>query len=297
MVLPPWLITKTQIGKKAVMSAISQNIYNDSINYDDLAAFCNISGDSNIDSQIKDLQQKYMDHLSTDQQQKEIKKPDKPQKKETRGRKNRGLTELHAKEKNKFCVDIRNTPQQLTFDNIEHLNGEVINNDDINQFAELYFLTCQSVLDQFISNNPELKPQQNYIWYKRLLIELKKHCPLVTYKELDKLYIVWDCLTWLMDTIGLYITKETFLLFTKTYDYQYRKMEEVNPAYIEFTQKINNARDNALLNELQYNPYTQTNKMFVAKVHGIIEKTEPKQIEVHHDIRDFSSLPMFKEEK
>ena len=52
---------------------------------------------------------------------------------------------------------------------------------------------------------------------------------------------------------------------------------------------------NGLTSDLAYNPYSQPNKIFLAKVQGIIEKTEPKQIEVNHNIRNYDSLPMYQE--
>ena len=303
MVLPPWLITKTELGKKAVISAIGQHIYNDSINYDDLAAFCNISNDSNIDSQIKELQQKYLDHkkksLSTDQQQKEMKKPDKPQKKETRGRKNRGLTEKHYKEKLEIDRTFRSIKQNNTFNDviIEKLDGEIVNDNDLNQYEELTKLTFDSVYDDFSANNPDLIKKHPYNYYKKLLIELKKQLPKITANDIDKCVILWDILKSFMNTIGLYMTWGVFEQLTSIYKYQLEKRVELSPKYADFLQKISKDCDTALINELEYNPYNQTNKIFLAKVRGYIEKTEPKQIEVHHDIRDFNSLPMFKEEK
>lgn len=216
---------------------------------------------------------------------------------ETRGRKNRGLTEKHRIEDNEFRRTLLNmsSPDNFNNDVIEHVNGEIITDGDLIQFKELYHLTCVSILDKFREDHPELVTKHPYMWYKKLLIDLKKAVPAVNYKELDKLIIVWDCLTWLMNEIGLYITFETFSLFTHVYSYQLENMEELSPKYRAFRQKINNERDNALVNEISYNPYNSTNKIFLAKCHGIIEKTEPKQIEVHHDIRNYGNLPMFAE--
>ena len=83
----------------------------------------------------------------------------------------------------------------------------------------------------------------------------------------------------------------------KTNKKQLEEEAELNPKYRDFLQKIYMERDDALVNELNYNPYTQGNKIFIAKVHGIVEQQEPKQIEVHHDIRNYNNLPMFGSEK
>ena len=216
-------------------------------------------------------------------------------KKEKRGRKNRGLTKLHRQDRNEYRRTLTNLKNSESFNNeiIECVDGKIVDDSEIKQFKELYHLTCEAVLDKFRSDNPTLTEKHPYMWYKKLLIELKKNVPKVTYKELDKLIVVWDCLTWLMSEIGLYITFETFSLFTCVYQYQLEKMEGVNPKYADFRKKILIERDNALVNEISYNPYNSTNKIFLAKVHGIIEKTEPKQIEVVHTVRDYHTLPMF----
>lgn len=216
---------------------------------------------------------------------------------ETRGRKNRGYTKLHKEEYNAYKREIIKTKNLKSFNDspLEHVNGEIVNDNDIKQFKELYQLTCVSMLEKFKEDHPELITKHPYQWYKKLLIDLKKAVPEVNYKELDKLIVVWDCLTWLMNEIGLYITFETFSLFTHVYNYQLESMEMLSPAYVDFKKKINIERDNALVNEISYNPYNSTNKIFLAKCHGIIEKTEPKQIEIHHDIRNYNNLPMFGE--
>ena len=212
------------------------------------------------------------------------------------GRPNKGLTEKSQQEYAEYRRELLNIPQKKEFDSnmIEHIEGEVLNPDDLEKFKELYLLTCDTVLNDFKVNNPDLVTKHPYTWYKPLLIELKKHCPKVHYTDIDKLPIVWDSLSWLLNTIGLYITFETFSLFTGIYKYQLEKMEEVNPKYAEFRQKRENELENTLINELAYNPLTQTNKIFLAKVHGIVEKTEPKKIEVEHKIENLGNLSAYR---
>lgn len=244
----------------------------------------------------------FQDDIKKDLGQSETKKAKSGTKKipdfakvETRGRKNKGLTQQHRKERNEYRNTLLNTSNIDSFNTVEHVQGEIIT-DDIDDFKELYQLTCESVLDKFKSDNEELTKKHPYIWYKKLLIELKKNVPFVSYKDIDKLEIVWDCLTWLLNDIGLYITFETFSLFTRVYKYQLEKMESVNPKYIDFRKKIINERDDALKNEILYSPYNSTNKIFMAKVNGIVEKTEPKQIEITHSIRQYDNLPMFSQD-
>lgn len=215
------------------------------------------------------------------------------------GRKNKGYTLAEKAKYNEYRKELRNIPQNKEFNPeiIEKVKGDIIPSDDLTQFKELYHLTCMSVLDSFKSDNTELCKKHPYMWYKNLLIELKKNVPAVTYKDIDKLPIVWECLTELLNSIGLYITYEIFQTFTKIYDYQLKDSEAISPKYADFRKKILLDRDNALVNEIAMNPYNQTNKIFLAKVHGIIEKTEPKQIEVHHDIRNYDNLPMFSDGK
>lgn len=212
------------------------------------------------------------------------------------GRPNLGLTDKHYIEKKKLNVITRNIKQPDNFnsDLVEAVAGEVVNIDNIDQFKELYKTTCYAVLDQFKEDNPELVNKPPFTWYKRLLIKIKENTPPVSYKELDKLVAVWDVLSEFLDYIGLYITFETFSNLLKVYMYQLEKMQDVNPGYIDFVQKIKHERDNALLNELQYNPYTQGNKIFIAKTHGIIEKTAPKQIEVTHNLRNYDNINRYR---
>lgn len=177
---------------------------------------------------------------------------------------------------------------------IEKIDGEVVG-EDIENFKELYRLTCFDCLERFQNDNSALAQKAPFIWYKRVLLDIKKNTPRITYKDIEKCGAVWDVLTELLDYIGLYITYETFEKVTSVYRYQIEKMAVSSPKHKDFLQKINIERDSALLNELQYNPYNQTNKIFIAKSHGIIEKTETKTIEVNHNIRNYDSLPMYQD--
>ena len=209
---------------------------------------------------------------------------------------NTGRTKKHCNDRNKINSVIYNQEQPRTFDNqiIEKIEGEIIAADDLEQFAELYQLTCESVLDDFIANNDELVKKHPYNWYKRVLINIKKKVPAVTYKDIDKLFIIWDTLAELMRTIGLYPTFETFSIMTGIYKDQLKRQAELSPKYVDFLQKISSECETALLNELHYNPYNQTNKIFLAKVAGIVEKTEPKQIEVNHNIRNYDNINRYR---
>lgn len=218
------------------------------------------------------------------------------EKTEKRGRKNKGLTNTHYEQYKNDKRTLRNIKQSDNFksDIIEKIQGEVIQADDLQAFAEMYKLTCDSVLDDFKSNNADLVKKHPYVWYKNLLIQLKKEVPAITADDIDKIYIVWDCLKYLLNTIGLYITYEVFQDFTHIYDYQIKDRQKLNPKYIDVVKKINNDRDNALLNEIAFNPYNQTNKIFLAKCHGIIEKTEPKTIEVNHNIKNYDNISNYR---
>lgn len=217
-------------------------------------------------------------------------------KKETKGRKNRGQTLNNYEEHKKNLRVFRHTEQPGEFNAklIERVAGEVIE-DNKENFKELYKLTCDSILEQFLAENEELVKKHPYNWYKRLLIQLKKNTPKIYPDDIDKCLIIWDALKELLNTIGLYITYEAFEMLTNIYKYQLKDRQELSPKYREFLKKIEIDTNTALIGELSYNPYNQTNKIFLAKVHGIIEKTEPKQIEVHHDIRNYNNLPMFNE--
>lgn len=218
---------------------------------------------------------------------------DHEQKTEKRGRKNRGLTDSHYEEKKRMYREFNHVKQGDNF-SIEKIDGEVVVGDDIENFKELYRLTCFDCLERFQNDNSALAQKAPFIWYKRVLLDIKKNTPRITYKDIEKCGAVWDVLTELLDYIGLYITYETFEKVTSVYRYQIEKMAVSSPKHKDFLQKINIERDSALLNELQYNPYNQTNKIFIAKSHGIVEKTEPKTIEVNHNIRNYDSLPMYK---
>ena len=321
MITPPWLITQTKQGKTAVKSALYMGVYDEAINYDSLADFCKISEDATLNEihpHIKDYQTEYKAEFlktssgidttlntptdistentekSQDQNKKSVKK---------RGRKNQGLTELHKREYNerraKRKTEIRQTQNAISFNDsiIERVQADVVNDSDIENFRELYMLTCSDILERFKNENPELVKKHPYTWFKNLLIELKKNVPSVSYMDIDKLFVVWDALAYVLKSIGLYPTYETFQDFTKIYDYQLKKQEELNPKYRELMQKIINERNNALLTELAFNPYNQTNKIFLAKVNGFVEKTEPKQIEVVHTIPQFENIERYKLEE
>jgi hypothetical protein len=317
----PWIKFKKHNAKVAVRAAMTLNIYDDSINYDDLVDFCKVSENAVMDDLtpiIKDLQRQYkeeyhktsigiesalnapIDYNTMDAQIKSDSSEDQnkntPKKKETRGRKNRGLTGKHYNEYKEYKKNIRNIEQPTQFNDsiVERVQAEIINDSEIEQYKELTQLTFDTVLDDFKQNNAELIKKHPYNYYKKILIALKKQLPKITADDIDKCFIVWDCLAELLTSIGLYITWGAFEQLTSIYKYQIedREKQGLSPKYTDFVKKINKECDTALINELEYNPYNQTNKIFLAKVRGFVEKTEPKQIEVHHDIRNYDSLPM-----
>lgn len=208
------------------------------------------------------------------------------------GRPNLGLTDMHRLEYNRERREMRKAPQPDTF-TIEKVKGEIIEDDNIEQFKELYRLTCFSILEEFKQENEELCKKHPYNWYKKVLIRIKQSTPRVDKEELPKLEAIWDVLSEFMAYIGLYITYETFQNMAGFYDYQLVKLGELNPKYAEFREKIFIERDNALVDELQHNPYNQTNKIFIAKCHGIIEKTEQRTIEVVHTAKKLDDIPIF----
>lgn len=222
---------------------------------------------------------------------------DAPKKKKS-GRKNLGLTKEHAEEKNRYRREIKATPYAESFppNIIEKVQGEIITEDsgeDAERFKELYKLTCYSVLEDFQRDNEDLVKRHPYTWYKKVLIRIKQQTPRVEREELDKLIAIWDVLKEFMADIGLYITYETFQNMANIYDYQLVKMAEVSPKYKDFRQRILYERDCALVDELQHNPFNQTNKIFIAKCHGIIEKTENRTVEVMHSIKKIDDIPIF----
>ena len=215
------------------------------------------------------------------------------------GRKNKGLTDLHAaeyneKRRNEFKT-FTSIKQPETFPGVvEAVAGDVVNLDSIDQFAELYNLTCESVLDQFAADNPELVKKHPYNWYKQLLMQLKKNTPKITADDIEKCCVVWEALKGLLNTIGLFITYESFYLLTGIDKRLLQNREKLSPAYTDFLQKIYNDCKNALQNEIYISPYNSVNKIYMNKaVYGVVEKTEPKTIEVNHNIRTYNNLPMF----
>lgn len=225
-------------------------------------------------------------------------KPAKDQeaKHDPRGRKNRGDTAEHYEEYKKSLRDFKTTEQPPKFKSeiIERVAGEVVEPENLEQFRELYKLTCFDVLETFEQDNQELIKKPVFYWYKRVLLKIKENTPKITADEPEKMGAVWDVLKEFLAYIGLYITFETFQNITGIYKYQIEDRAKLSPKHAELLKKILIERDSALVNELQYNPYNQTNKMFIAKVHGIIEKTEPKQVEVTHHMDNYGSISAYR---
>ena len=224
---------------------------------------------------------------------------DVPKKKSNAGRKNRGLTEKHyeeyKREKREVYQAFYNMKQSDSFnpDIIERVAGEIINENDIDQFKELYAASCYTALEEFKQNNPELIKQHPHKWYKRVFLDIKKNTPKIDIEDIDKLAAAWEVLSGLLYEIGLYPTAEMFYYTLGLYDYQLKNRVELNSKYADLLQKIRDDNITGLKNELAFDPFTQTNKIFLAKVAGIVEQTEPKQIEVNHNIRNINDIPTF----
>lgn len=211
---------------------------------------------------------------------------------EKAGRKNKGQTKLHSKLRhatNSILLKTPNSPK-----GVEVVNGEIIGDNDLTYFKELFENACINTLQTFKEENPELVKKHPYNWHKQLLIKLKSSTPGVSYEELDKLIIIWDCLKELLYNIGLYPTFELFSIFTGVYKYQLENRYGLNTKYLEFRKKIIDDTNNGLLNDLHSCPYNQTNKIFLAKTRGIIEQTAPKQIEVSHRIENYDNISKYR---
>lgn len=205
-----------------------------------------------------------------------------------RGRKNQGLTELHRQEYNSNKLE-----EWHKFKSIEHCKGEIVNIDDLKEFKELYQTTCNDILTEFIANNEELAKKHPNIWYKRLLIEIRKNTPKVNADDLNKLIIIWDCLRDLLNYIGLYMTYEVFRKVTDIEKKLLENRTELSPEYNDFLQKIYNDCKDDLQTEIYYSPLNSVNKIYLNKaVYGVVEKTEQKTIEVNHNIRNYNNLPI-----
>jgi hypothetical protein len=90
------------------------------------------------------------------------------------------------------------------------------------------------------------------------------------------------------------MTYDSFKKVTGIYKYQLENSKELSPKYAAFLQKIYNDCAGDLESELSYSPYNSVNKIYLNKaIYGVVEKTEPKTIEVNHNIRTYNNLPMF----
>ena len=207
-------------------------------------------------------------------------------------RTNTNRTEKSQEERNTFRTTLFNEEQPKTFPQIERVEGEIVE-DNIEEFKRLYQMTCAQVLRDYKEENEDLVKRHPYLWYKPLLIRLKRNTPKVSADEVEKLEVVWDILKDFMAEIGMYITYETYCNLLSIHDYQLVKRGEVNPKYVELRKKIFIERDEALMDELQHNPYSQPNKIFVAKTHGILEQTQSKTIEVIHTTPKLDEIPIF----
>lgn len=222
------------------------------------------------------------------------------QKRKKAGRPNKNLTKLnYEKEKAQQRADYHYFMDQKSPDNfnkniIERVNGEIVDKNDLETFKELYQLTCDSILDQFRQDNPELIKKHPYNYFKPLLLEVKKNVQRITADDIEKCFVVWDCLSDLLYNIGLYPTFELFQFMTNIYKYQLENRKSLSSLYVDFLKKISMESDGALINELAMSPYNSTNKIFLAKVHGIVEKTEPKQIEITHNIQSFNNISKYR---
>lgn len=202
----------------------------------------------------------------------------------------KNLTKLHEQERNKRICAERKELFHAPNKKPERVTGEVVEIENIKEFKELFRTTCSAALEQFTSDNPELTKKHPYNWYKRLLIEIKHNTPKIDIHNIDKLVVVWEALGELLYSIGLYPTKEVFYIFIGAYEYQFKKLAELNPKYTDFLQKISIEANNALISELHNNPYNQTNKIFLAKVNGFVEQTAPKTVEVNHHIKQYDDI-------
>ena len=212
----------------------------------------------------------------------------------TKGRPDTGQTSQHDKARKETDKAFRKIKPLETFnpDLIERVEGEVIEVQDDKTFLELYAAAVQEEKERFFEEYPEKIKRPPHEWYSYMFILIKKHIPKVSLKDNpERVEGVWEVYRELITSIGLFPSRGSFETFTGLY---IQDMEQsLNPKYIELAKNIRRECCKNLEDQTTYNPYTQTNKIFLLKsVYGYRENDQ-QTIEVNHTIKKIDDIPIF----
>ena len=180
---------------------------------------------------------------------------------------------------------------------INGFNKEIVGDgaglpDDINNFRDLYQLTIDDVKSRFFIDNEYVINKHPYVWYNRLLMALKKELPRVTIDQPQRVAVAWDAFKGLMYDIGLFPTYEAFQNLTGIYKEQVSK--QLSPDWVQLSQKMFADCKASMLDQVNINPATQINKIFILKsVYGYTEAGPAAGPIEAKKVRNIDDMPLF----
>lgn len=296
-----WVKYKTKSGKEASRAAYKSGVFNDSIDYDSLAALYPDMNWLQCDN-FPELQNKFLEEQKkikeaapsiADIKENSSKTDDIEVKKRGRGRpkKDLNLTKtVHSLKRVKngsFSPDILqkyNNPDEI----------EVLQNNDL--YISLLSDTVDSIKTKFFADNPELIKRHPSNWFRYLCNEIKKNSPKCNYQDNpDVISKQWDIYSDLCLTVGINRTIENFQIFTGLHWAVFEKLKSgSSPEYIDVTKKIYTQCRGDIVGGLSSSYGSNSNQIFIAKsVYGLSENSIITHISAASNVKKIDDIPVF----
>lgn len=282
---PEWLKFTSKMGRRLCIKLIDLNLFDDSINCDDLALRlgCTMKNDT-LNCPISDSELiEYVSKLSQINIENTKGRPRKNNYKTTK----KTVSELFA-QKNAANYELV-APEKT---------AEVLSNDDL--FIECLEATVNEVKKQFFENYPDKIKRHPSIWFRFLCNTIKLNSPKIpdtnNYSLLDRMWTVYSqlCLE-----IGINRTIENFQIFSGL---SWKIIEDIkkgqNPACVDLKQKIYNDCKNDIVGGLASSFGSSPNQMFIAKtVYGLTENSIVTHVSAAQVEKTADDIPIFLDDK
>lgn len=216
-----------------------------------------------------------------------------PDEKRKQGRPARGMYDADIKKRSEYKKQFSAIVQPTNFNTEIVPEAGAADLDQIKNFADLYQLTIDTVCARFFADNPQLIKKHPSIWYNKLLMDIKKDLPKLDYINVDRVAVAWEAFKILMYNIGLFPTMEAFHNLTGLY--LDRFLRALNPAAVDFYKNMRADCKAAMTDQVNINPVTQVNKLFILKsVYGFSEAGPVSSgDDIGRAVRNIDDIPLF----
>lgn len=145
---------------------------------------------------------------------------------------------------------------------------EIKDNTEVLNQSELYKLTIEQIVNEYIQNHPEKIKQHPSKWKNDLFTKIKQSIPLPDTDNINLLYFLWDIHKAICYEIACTPSIEGFCIMTGLRYHRIKEWEKeyrLSPEHMRFLKNILADCEACLVDDIIQSPITRGGSMFVLK--------------------------------